>query len=642
MRRTLGTAAAAVLALSVVGIQAGGSEAADRPAAHRGVVATAIDALRDHPAAALENEGITYRVTDTVRDADGSTHVRLDRTYRGLPVLGGDLVVHRGPGAGWRGVSQTLDTAVAVATTPAIGAATASARALAPAKATRSISGMTSAKSTRLVVDATSGTPALAWEVVTGGTQRDGTPSRLATYVDAATGTVLRREQQIQTVDGSGQSLYSGTVPLRLTQSGSTYQLKDPTRGNTYTTDMNNKEDSIFCQLFGAGCQTGTLFTSPDTSFGTGTTSSRESAAVDAQYGTNETWDYYNTVHGRNGIFGNGTGSYNRVHYGSGYVNAFWDGTKMTYGDGDGSSYGPLVSLDVAGHEMSHGVTENTAALTYSGESGGLNESTSDIFGTMVEFYAANANDPGDYLIGEEFDLANHAGFRRMDNPIADGSSPNCYTQQHEEPRRALLVGRGQPLLLPAGRGLGSEDDQRHRAQQPDLQRLHDHRHRPGRGPEDLVPCAHRLHDLRHELRRSADRHAERCPGPLRRDQHAVRHGRSGLERGQRRLTASPRRACAGADRCRPFRGAQTSRTSAATSAAPNTTTRNGARSSSSTTATARPTTRASTTSSPSWAKTCTAISAESSATGIRSAIRSTSGRSRIRGGTDRPASLSR
>ncbi len=283
-------------------------------------------------------------------------------------------------------------------------------------------------ESTRLVVDATSGTGRLAWEVVTGGKQHDGTPSRLATYVDAVTGTVLRREQQIQNVDGSGQSLYSGTVPLQLTQSGATYQLKDPTRGNTYTTDLNNGTDSIFCQLFGSGCKTGTLFTSPDTSFGNGATSSRESAGVDAQYGTNMTWDFYKTTYGRNGIFGNGTGSYNRVHYGSNYVNAFWDGTKMTYGDGDGVNYGPLVSLDVAGHEMSHGVTENTANLTYSGESGGLNEATSDIFGSMVEFYAANANDPGDYLIGEEFDLKNHVGLRRMDNPASDGSSLNCWS----------------------------------------------------------------------------------------------------------------------------------------------------------------------------------------------------------------------
>ena len=140
------------------------------------------------------------------------------------------------------------------------------------------------------------------------------------------------------------------------------------------------------------------------------------------------TWDYFKVIHGRNGIFGNGTGAYNRVHYGTNYVNAFWDGTKMTYGDGDGTNYGPLVSLDVAGHEMSHGVTENTAGLIYSGESGGLNEATSDIFGTMVEFFANNANDPADYLIGEEFDLAQHAGFRRMDKPSSDGSSLDCWS----------------------------------------------------------------------------------------------------------------------------------------------------------------------------------------------------------------------
>ena len=264
---------------------------------------------------------------------------------------------------------------------------------------------------------------------MTGGTQDDGTPSRLATYVDARSGAVLRSEQQVQTVDGSGQSLYTGTDPLQLTLASGTYQLKDPTRGGTYTTDMKNKSDGLGCQIFGAGCSTGTLFTSPDNLFGNGTTSNRESAAVDAQHGTNVTWDYFKNVHGRNGIFGTGKGSYNRVHYGNGYVNAFWDGTKMTYGDGDGKSFGPLVSLDVAGHEMSHGVTENSANLTYSGESGGLNESTSDIFGTLVEFYAGETtDDPGDYLIGEEFDLAKHLGFRRMDKPSADGDSADCWS----------------------------------------------------------------------------------------------------------------------------------------------------------------------------------------------------------------------
>ena len=432
MRRTFGLATAAVLAAGTFGAQAADATVPTaHPTSHQGdagIVRGAIQALEQHPGAAQDAAGQAFKVTDTITDRDGSTHVRLDRTLRGIPVLGGDVVVHRGPTAGWHGVSQTLGAPLRVSTTPGLSSSAAAARALAPARATRQIAGLRTSGTPRLVVDATSAHPRLAWEVLTGGVHRDGTPSRLATYVDARTGSVLRREEQIETVDGSGQSLYGGTVPLKLTLSGSTYQLKDPTRGNTYTTDMKNKTDSYGCQLFGFGCSAGTLFTSPDNLFGNGSTSSRESAAVDAQYGTNMTWDFYKFTYGRNGIFGNGTGSYNRVHYGSGYVNAFWDGTKMTYGDGDGTNYGPLTSLDVAGHEMSHGVTENTAGLTYSGEPGGLNEATSDIFGTMVEFYAANASDPGDYLIGEKFDLKKHVGFRRMDKPSSDGSSYDCWS----------------------------------------------------------------------------------------------------------------------------------------------------------------------------------------------------------------------
>ena len=78
---------------------------------------------------------------------------------------------------------------------------------------------------------------------------------------------------------------------------------------------------------------------------------------------------------------------------------------------------------------MSHGVTSNTAGLRYCGESGGLNEATSDIFGTMVEFYAANANDPGDYLIGEEIDVnGNGTPLRYMDKPSKDGASADCWS----------------------------------------------------------------------------------------------------------------------------------------------------------------------------------------------------------------------
>src|SRR5262249_59404514 len=102
----------------------------------------------------------------------------------------------------------------------------------------------------------------------------------------------------------------------------------------------------------------------------------------------------------------------------------------MTYGDGDGVTFNPFDSLDVAGHEMSHGVTSHTAGLIYSGESGGLNEGTSDIFGSMVEFYANNANDPGDYLIGEEIWTPSRSGdaLRYMYNPSKDGASANCWS----------------------------------------------------------------------------------------------------------------------------------------------------------------------------------------------------------------------
>lgn len=420
MRTPTTLAALAAAAVGLAGLAATGSAGA-APADD------AIAALTQHPGIARAATGQGFVERSTLVDADGTTHTRVDRTFRGLPVIGGDLVVHQSPD-GALDASQTLAAPLSLATKPAVTAAEAVTSALAPSKITNAITGDREVSGKTLVVDATGATPRLAWQVVTGGMQADGTPSRLASYVDARTGQVLRTEQEIVNVDGQGQSLYSGTVPLQLTQSGSAYQLKDSTRGGTYTTDLANKTDSLFCQIFQVGCQAGTTFSSPDTSFGSGTNANRESAGVDAQYGTNVTWDYFKLVHGRNGIFGNGTGSFNRVHYGQNYVNAFWDGSKMTYGDGDGVNFGPLVSLDVTGHEMSHGVTENTAGLTYSGESGGLNEATSDIFGTMVEFSAANANDPGDYLIGEEFDLKNHVGFRRMDNPIADGSSPNCWS----------------------------------------------------------------------------------------------------------------------------------------------------------------------------------------------------------------------
>lgn len=443
MRKTLGLAAAAVLTAGTLGVQpttATASPAASRVGAADPSAAAdaALRALAERPGLARVAKGVEQEVerrveqelsvTDTMLERDGSSHVRMERTYRGLPVLGGDLVVHQSAASQLQGVSQTLEAPITVSATPKLAATRAATRAVSTGKAATTIKRLRPADAEpQLVVDALGAKPRLAWAIQTKGRQADGTPSRLTTYVDARNGAVLRRVEGIHTADGEGNSLYSGTVPISVTASGGSFTLTDAAHGNARTTDMQNGTDGFLCTLLGFGCTNGVTYTSPDNVFGNGTNANRESAAVDAHYGGAMTYDYYDQVLGRDGIFGDGTGAPSRVHYGSNYVNAFWDGEKMTYGDGDGSSFGPLVSLDVAGHEMSHGVTENTAGLVYSGESGGLNEATSDIFGTMVEFYADNAEDPADYFIGEEFDLANGEGFRRMDNPSLDGSSQSCY-----------------------------------------------------------------------------------------------------------------------------------------------------------------------------------------------------------------------
>ncbi|MER7935412.1 MULTISPECIES: M4 family metallopeptidase [unclassified Streptomyces] len=360
-------------------------------------------------------------VKDVVKDVDGTVHTRYERTYAGLPVLGGDLVVHTSEAGKTEGVTKATKAAIKVASlTPRISTAKAEKSALGVAKTLGSTK--SAADGARKVIWAGSGTPVLAYETIVGGFQDDGTPNQLHVITDAATGKKLFEYQGIENATGTGKSLYSGTVSLSTNLSGSTYQLYDTTRGGHKTYNLARGTSG-----------TGTLFTDADNTWGTGTASSSstdQTAAVDAAYGAQETWDFYKATFGRNGIKNNGVAAYSRVHYSSGYVNAFWDDSCfcMTYGDGSGNTH-PLTSLDVAGHEMSHGVTSNTAGLNYSGESGGLNEATSDIFGTGVEFYAANASDPGDYLIGEKINInGNGTPLRYMDKPSKDGGSADNWS----------------------------------------------------------------------------------------------------------------------------------------------------------------------------------------------------------------------
>jgi len=414
LRSALALAGITLLVSGGLAVTATSVSAAPPTTPSNALLADAGAALRANVKAIRGSAQDQYTVYSSKKDATGNGVVRYTRKYHGLRVYGGDIIIRVGADGAFTGSSVGLSAPLSLGTTPKVGAA----KARAAAKA--AFSGkVTSTGAAELFVDASTGSPVLAWETVVAGWAKDGqTPSRLHVITNASTGAVIGSFDEIETINGTGNSIYSGTVGVDSTLSGSTYSLVDPSHGNNRTCDLNN------------GTSTCTTLTDADNVWGTGVNTDRASAAVDAHYGAAVTYDYYLNVHGRNGIFGNGVGVPSRVHYGNAYVNAFWDGTQMTYGDG-ASNAKPLVALDVAGHEMSHGVTENVVpgGLTYSGESGGLNEATSDIFGSMVEFYANNSSDPGDYDIGEKIDIrGTGAPLRYMYNPALDGASHSCWS----------------------------------------------------------------------------------------------------------------------------------------------------------------------------------------------------------------------
>ncbi|MFD7903504.1 M4 family metallopeptidase [Kitasatospora sp. NPDC059747] len=366
---------------------------------------------------------------DAVVDADGTRHLRFERTFAGLPVLGGDLVVHQSAGGAVESVDKAITAPIAVPSlTPAIPADQAASQATGAVQSTVGVtadkdeSPLTAVHQTgkpELVIWASDGNPRLAYRTTVEGERADGTPSSQLLVTDAASGEVLSTHEQVQTAAGTGTGVFVGKVPLTTTQTTGGYSLKDAGRGGQSTVNMKNRTSG-----------SGTLYAKSTNTWGNGSAGNGESAAVDAQYGAAATWDFYKNTFGRSGIKNNGVGATSRVHYGSNYVNAFWSDTCfcMSYGDGASNTH-PLTEIDVAGHEMTHGVTSATAGLNYSGESGGLNEATSDILGTMVEFYANLPSNPPNYWIGELINLnGDGTPLRYMDQPSKDGSSADSWS----------------------------------------------------------------------------------------------------------------------------------------------------------------------------------------------------------------------
>ncbi|MFI5799149.1 M4 family metallopeptidase [Streptomyces sp. NPDC051677] len=426
------------------------------------VVEAARTAAFAHASATGVGRGDELQAQDVLIDPEGARHVRFVRTHQGMPVLGGDLVVHLTQRLAYAGVTRAAGHAVDPATVKAeLTARQAEAKAAAVAKG--------DADSAELVVDARRGASALAYRIrVTDSGTTEAGGSRTV-VVDARTGTVRSNtpdsdeflspelldtlRERGETLDpatgaapraaalsaapaagaavrypstavGTGTSLFAGKVSLTTTRTARTsYLLKDPSHWNTETRDARNQEVEGFAS--------GRAFTSATNTWGNGAVSSRTSAAVDAQYGVTKTLDFYRKTFGRKGIANDGKGARAMVHFGQEVGNAFWDPTCgcMLYGDGDGSFIKkPLVVLDVTGHELTHGVVDATARLEPTsvdgdgnqyGEPGSLNESLADIFGSNVEFSADNPKNPPNYLIGEKLGL-DQKFLRRLDKPSLD------------------------------------------------------------------------------------------------------------------------------------------------------------------------------------------------------------------------------
>ncbi|MFJ5921223.1 M4 family metallopeptidase [Kitasatospora sp. NPDC092948] len=354
-------------------------------------------------------------VKDAVLDANGDRHLRYERTLAGLPVVNGDLIVHQRADGSITSVDRAFDGQLSLPTlTPRLSADQAAAAAAAGLRGT-ALAQVGATGAAQLVVWAGGDTPHLAYRTPVEGVRADGTPSRQQLITDAATGAVLADDEDLRTAAGTGTGFRVGTVPLTTTQASGTYQLKDATRGNQYTVD--------------AGLGGSPLFTSVTNIWGNGLASNRQTAAVDAQFAAGATWDYFKNTFGRNGIRNTGVGISSRVHYSNNFINLFWDDACfcMTYGDGPGNAK-PMTELDAAAHEMVHGINSATANLPYSGEPGGLDEATSDIFGTMVEWYANLPADPPDYWIGEQLDFSgNGVPIRYLDQPSRDHNSPDFW-----------------------------------------------------------------------------------------------------------------------------------------------------------------------------------------------------------------------
>ncbi|MFG2107330.1 M4 family metallopeptidase [Micromonospora chersina] len=339
-------------------------------------------------------------VQKPVISSEGTQYVPYERTYKGLPVVGGDFVLATDAAGNLKYASVAQQQAIgSLGTTPKLTSAAAAKTARAQLKTVSTVEG------TNLVVYTLGAKPALAWETTVRGTDAEG-PSRLTVDVDARTGAVLRKQERI--VHGTGTGAWNGPSPLTLntTLSGGTYSMKDPSVTN------------LSCQ----DAATNTTFSGSDDVWGNGTATNKETGCVDALFAAQTEHKMLAQWLGRNGADGNG--GYWPIRVGLNDQNAYYDGTQVQIGKNTSGQW--IGSLDVVAHEIGHGIDDHTPG----GISGaGTQEFVADTFGAATEWFANEPStyDAPDFLVGEKVNLVGSGPIRNMYNPSALGD-PNCYS----------------------------------------------------------------------------------------------------------------------------------------------------------------------------------------------------------------------
>ncbi|MBZ5736256.1 M4 family metallopeptidase [Nocardioides sp. TRM66260-LWL] len=367
-------------------------------------------------------------VARRTHSSEGLTYVAYDRTYRGLPVRGGDFVVTTDAAGRVLGTSVAQTRPVSLAgITPRRGAGTATAVALRQVRG-----GSAEAAPTLVVVQGRSSR--LAWETTVRGT-RGGEASRLTVDVDALTGKVLRTREHV--ADGTGNSAYAGTVTIPTSTSGSSYVMR------------NSNASSLVCQ----DAATNTTLVKSTNTWGNGSATSKETGCVDAFYAADQERRMLSTWLGRNGMTGNG--GWVPIRVGLNDVNAYYDGTQVQVGHTQSGGRW-IGSIDVVAHEFGHGVDDYTPG----GISGGnTQEFVADTFGAATEWFANNATDRPDFTVGEQVNLVGSGPIRYMYDPSLAGDD-NCYSSSTPTQEVHAAAGPGNHWFYLLAEGSSPTDGQ--------------------------------------------------------------------------------------------------------------------------------------------------------------------------------------